>query len=322
MVFNRQKFIKKQKMNKDIDVSVIIVSFNTKKLTQETIESVVKNTKGINYELLVIDNDSKDGSVETLRKLTKKLPLILIENHDNVGFGYANNQGMKKAKGKYILLLNSDTKVESNVLGDMVNWMDKNPSVGISSCALKNADRSFQGTGGYFPNLFRVFAWMFFLEDIPFLSKIIKPYHPMHANSPFYKGEDLFKKEDNRDWVTGAYFLIRKEAFKDVGYFDKDYFMYVEEVDYCFRAKQKGWQVKYLPKWDIIHYGGASGTSEFAILSEYKGIKIFYSKHYPSWQLPILIFILKLGAFLRIILYGLMKGLNAAKVYAKAFSTI
>lgn len=309
-------------MNKDIDISIIIVSFNTKKLTLESIESVVKNTKGINYEFLVIDNNSKDGSVEMLRNLEKKLPLTLIENHENVGFGYANNQGMKKAVGRYFLLLNSDTKVESNVLGDMVAWMDKNSRIGISSCALKNADGSLQGTGGYFPNLFRVFAWMFFLEDIPFLSKIIKPYHPMHPNSPFYKGEDLFEKEDSRDWVTGAYFIIRRETFKDVGFFDKDYFMYMEEVDYCFRAKQKGWEVKYLPKWDIIHYGGASGTSEFAILSEYKGIKIFYSKHYPSWQLPVLIFTLKLGAFFRIILYCLMKGSGVAKIYAKAFATI
>ncbi len=309
-------------MDKNIDISIIIVSFNTKKLTQETIESVVKNTKGINYEFLVIDNDSKDGSVEILRNLAKKLPLTLIENHDNVGFGYANNQGMKKARGRYLLLLNSDTKVESNVLSEMIDWMDKNPEVGISSCALRNADRSLQGTGGYFPNLFRVFSWMFFLEDIPFLSKIIKPYHPMHPNSPFYKGEDFFKKEDDRDWVTGAYFLIREKTFDEVGYFDKDYFMYAEEVDYCFRAKQKNWQVKYLPKWAIIHYGGASGTSEFAILSEYKGVKIFYSKHYPRWQFPILILILKLGAFLRIFLYGLTKGLKAAQIYAKAFTTI
>jgi GT2 family glycosyltransferase len=308
-------------MDKKIDVSIIIVSFNTKKLTRETIESVVRNTKGINYEFLVIDNDSKDGSVEILRELTQKLSMTLIENHDNVGFGYANNQGMKKAKGRYLLLLNSDTKVESNVLGEMVGWMDKNPKVGISSCALRNADRTLQGTGGYFPSLFKVFAWMFFLEDIPFLSKIIKPYHPMHPNSPFYKGEELFKKEDERDWLTGAYFLIRREAFKEVGFFDKDYFMYVEEVDYCFRAKEKGWQIRYLPQWDIIHYGGASGTGEFATLSEYKGIKIFYSKHYPSWQKPILILMLKLGALLRMILFGLTKGPGVAKIYAKAFAT-
>lgn len=300
-------------------LSIIIVSFNTEKLTKECIESVVKYTKGISYEFLVMDNISKDASVEMLRGLSKKLPLTLIENKENIGFGPANNQGMKKAKGRYLLLLNSDTYVKDNTLGEMVKWMDENPKVGISSCALKNKDGSLQGTGGYFPNLFRVFSWMFFIEDIPYLSKLIKPYHPMHPNSPFYKGEEFFKKAQERDWLTGAYLLFRKEVLSDVGYFDKDYFMYVEEVDYAYRAKEKGWQVWFLPKWSIIHYGGASGTSEFATLSEYKSLKVFYKKHYPKWQMPFLRLFLKLGAIFRMIIFGILKGANVFKIYAKAF---
>ncbi len=294
-----------------IDLSIIIVSFNTEKLTRECIESVVKNTKGISYEFLVMDNISKDGSVEMLKGLSQKLPLTLIANKDNIGFGAANNQGMKRAKGRYLLLLNSDTFVKDNTLGEMVFWMDENPKVGISSCALKNKDGSLQGTGGYFPNLFRVFCWMFFLEDIPFLSKLIKPYHPMHPNSPFYKGEEFFKKAQERDWLTGAYLLFRREVLNDVGYFDKDYFMYVEEIDYAYRAKEKGWQVWFLPKWAITHYGGASGTSELATLSEYKSLKVFYKKHYPKWQMPALRLFLKLGSLPRL--------LFNFKIYAKAF---
>ena len=293
------------------DLSIIIVSFNTEKLTRECIESVVKNTEGISYEFLVMDNISKDGSVEMLKGLSQKLPLTLIANKDNIGFGAANNQGMKRAKGRYLLLLNSDTFVKDNVLGEMVKWMDENPKVGISSCALRNKDGSLQGTGGYFPNLFRVFAWMFFIEDIPFISKLVKPYHPMHPNSPFYKGEDFFKKAQERDWVTGAYLLFRREAFDDVGYFDRDYFMYVEEIDYAYRAKEKGWQVWFLPKWNITHYGGASGTSELATLSEYKSLKVFYKKHYPKWQMPALRLFLKLGSLPRL--------LFNFKIYAKAF---
>ena len=293
------------------DLSIIIVSFNTEKLTRECIESVVKNTEGISYEFLVMDNISKDGSVEMLKGLSQKLPLTLIANKDNIGFGAANNQGMKEAKGRYLLLLNSDTFVKDNTLGEMVFWMDENPKVGISSCALRNKDGSLQGTGGYFPNLFRVFAWMFFLEDIPFLSKLIKPYHPMHPNSPFYKGEEFFKKAQERDWLTGAYLLFRREVLNDVGYFDKDYFMYVEEIDYAYRAKEKGWQVWFLPKWAITHYGGASGTSELATLSEYKSLKVFYKKHYPKWQMPALRLFLKLGSLPRL--------LFNFKIYAKAF---
>lgn len=297
-----------------IDLSIIIVSYNTKKLTRECIESVVKFTKGIAYEFLVMDNASRDGSVKMLTKLARKLPLTLVANKENVGFGAGNNQGMKRAKGRYLLLLNSDTVVKDNVLGEMVDWMEKHPQAGIASCALRNADGSLQGTGGYFPTLFKVFAWMFFLEDVPLLAKLIKPYHPMHPKSPFYKGEDFFTQSHQRDWVTGAFFLFRKEVLSDVGLFSQDYFMYVEEVDYCFRAKEESWQVWFLPDWSIIHYGGASGTSELAILSEFRGLKIFFKKYLPAWQMPILRLFLKAGAFLRIFIFG--------KVYAKAFREI
>lgn len=294
-----------------IDLSIIIISFNTEKLTRECIESIVKNTKGILYEFLVIDNASHDGSVKMLKSLSQKLPFTLIENKENIGFGLANNQGMKKATGRYLLLLNSDTFINDNVLGEMVKWMDENPKAGISSCALKNKDGSLQGTGGYFPNLFRVFSWMSFIDDIPYLSNLIKPYHPMHPKSFFYKGEEFFKKPEERDWLTGAFLFLRRQAVSDVGYFDKDYFMYVEEIDYAFRAKQKGWQVWFLPKWSIVHYGGASGTGELAILSEYKSLKLFYKKHYPKWQIFILGLFLRLGSLPRM--------LFNFKTYAKAF---
>lgn len=302
-----------------LDLSIVIINFNTKKLTAECIKSVFKNTKGITFEIIMVDNASSDGSVKAVEKLAGKYPVKIKANKENVGFGQGNNQGMKIAKGRYILLLNTDTILKNNLLFEMVRWMDKNKDVGIVSCALKNVDGSIQGTGGYFPTLLRVFAWMSFLEDIPLLDQIIKPFHPMHGQSFFYKGEGFFKKSAERDWVTGAFFLMRKEVIKDVGYFDKDYFMYTEEVDYCFRAKEKGWKVWYMPKWSIIHYGGASSTREFPILSEYKGVKTFYRKHMPSWQYPVLRFLLKLGAFLRIFILGLLKGPEAAKTYAKAF---
>jgi GT2 family glycosyltransferase len=141
----------------------------------------------------------------------------------------------------------------------------------------------------------------------------------MHSQSPFYKGESMFKKESERDWVTGAFFLVRKEVIQDIGFFDENYFMYTEEVDFAFRAKKKGWKVWYLPKWSITHYGGASSTKEYAILSEYKGVKTFYRKNMPSWQYLPLRLLLKKGAFLRIFIMGILKGPEAAKTYAKAF---
>lgn len=302
------------------DLSVIVVSYNTKKLLKDCLACVVKYTKEINYEIVVVDNASTDGSVETIDNFKSQISdFKIIKNKKNLGFSKANNQGIKKSKGRYVLLLNSDTLIKENVLGEMVSWMDENKKVGIASCALKNKDGSEQGTGGYFPHLFKVFTWMFFLEDIPFIDRIIKPFHPMHSQSPFYKGERHFLTPHQKDWMTGAFFLIRKEVIEKVGLLDEDYFMYVEELDFCYRAKKAGWQVWFLPKWSITHLGGASSTTEFSILSEYKGMKLFYKKHKPSWQMPFLRIFLKGGSFLRIMIFGVIKGKEVAKVYAKAF---
>lgn len=296
-----------------IDLSVIIVSYNTKQLLVDCIKSVIKNTKGINYEIIVIDNASIDGSIKALKGLKVKV----IENEENVGFARANNQGIRLSKGKYILLLNSDTIVRDNVLFHMVRWMDNNTRVGISSCALLNPDESIQGSGGYFPTLPRVFSWMT-IQDIPFVDNLIKPYHPVHRKS-FNTGTDFYITSKELDWVTGAFFLIRRDAIDDIGLIDEDYFMYVEDLDYCYMARKKGWKVYYVADFGIIHIGGASGTSEFAIVSEYKNLQLFYKKHYPSWQLPILRLLLKIGALARITLFGILDGPRSAKIYAKAF---
>lgn len=301
-------------------LSVIVVSFNTKKLLENCLESLTENTRDLDYEIIVIDNASKDGSKKYLSKLSKKNKKVkLIFNSRNLGFGAANNKGLKKSKGEYLLLLNSDTVINDNLLMEMVEWMDNNKQVGIVSCMLRNVDGTIQGTGGYFPTLPKVFTWMTFIDDLPVIDKLIKPFHPMHTQSPFHKGGSEYEKQRELDWVTGAFFLIRKKAIDQIGYFDKDYFMYTEETDLCFRAKKAGWKVVYLPQWHITHLGGASGTSELPILSEYKGVKLFYKKHMPKWQLPILRFLLKIGAFLRIIVFGILKGSSSAKTYAKAF---
>src|SRR3989344_564276 len=233
------------------DLSIIILNYKTKKLTLDCINSVVKNSKGIPLEIIVIDNASNDGSVEALRRSIKRLSsqvgimAKLIVNKENLGFAKANNQGMGIAGGNYILLLNSDTLVHDNVLGEMLEWMRKHPKVGAATCALRNKDGSLQGTGGYFPTLLRVFSWMFFIDDMPFVDFLIKPFHPMHSQSPIYKGTKSYINAQSMDWVTGAFMLLRKEVLKEIGYFDQDYFMYTEEVDLCYRVKRAGWEVWY-----------------------------------------------------------------------------
>ena len=160
-------------MQKKVDLSVITVSHNIKKLLKGCLASIHEKCREGSFEIFVYDQTSTDGTAEMVEK---KFPDVnLLKNRKNIGFGPSNNVAMKKAIGRYILLLNSDTKIiQKNIFDEMVAWMDENPKVGISSCALVNLDGSLQGSGGYFPNLFRVFAWMFFLGLVLKLAHLSK----------------------------------------------------------------------------------------------------------------------------------------------------
>jgi len=307
-------------MSENIDLSVIFVGYNTSKYVEDCISSVLKLTGKIKSEIFFVDNNSPTKDWEIV---SKKFPEVkLIRSDKNTGFAGGNNIALKKAKGKYILLLNLDIKIEEkNIFEEIIDWMNKNPNVGISSCALLNPDGSYQGNGGYFPNLLRVFCWMTFLDDLPFLDLLIKPYHPMHSWS-IYKGSNYFKKQKDQDWVTGAFFLIRNKVIEEIGYLDEEYFAYVEETDFCYKAKKQGWINMYLPKWKITHFGQVSAGSEYALVSEYKNLCLFYKKHMAKWKLPILKLILKIGALLRIVLFGILKGPSVSKIYAKAYKSI
>lgn len=291
-----------------IDVSIISVSYNTKDLLLKCLESIRKYVRGVRYEVIVIDNNSSDGTAEEL----KNIHFQLIENKENRGFGAANNQGINIAKGRYILFLNPDTELREDSISKMISWMDANPRVGISSCALVNPDGSIQPTGGFFPNIGRVFMWSTLIDDIPLASNIFGSYHPKAS---------FYEKERELDWVTGAFFMIRREVLREVGVFDEDFFLYVEEVELCFRAKMEGWNVTYIPKTRVLHRKGASGTTEGMITREFQGLKIFYHKHYGVIERLLLKVFLLYGCLVRIILFVIIKP-SLAKIYARAITKI
>lgn len=284
-----------------MDLSIVVPSFNTKKLTVACVKSILEKTKGVEYEVIVIDNGSTDGSLVALKKIESKR-LVLVENKENLGFSGANNQGIEKSGGRFVLFLNSDTVIHDNVLKEMVGWMEKHPKVGIATCGLKNKDGSVQETGGYFPTLLRAAKWMLNIG----------------VGAQFHPKRGFYRKEQELDWVTGAFMLVRREVVEKVSW-DEDYFMYTEDVDYCFLAKKHGWKVVYLPQWQITHFGGASGTREKTVLREYEGVKIFYGKHYSKWQYLVLRILLKIGALGRMLVLGILKGRTEFEIYAKAF---
>lgn len=311
-----------------MDLSVIVVSYNTKALLKDCLKSVENQTRGISFEVFVVDNASTDGSVEMVKRLFPKVKVL--ENRENLGFAAGNNRALHESSGRFLLLLNSDTKLIENSLEKMVSFMEKNKKIGISSCQLINPDGLIQASGGFFPNFFRIFTWMFFLDDLPFVSSLIKPFHPhtpsfyLAKTSFVYLKQKWFEEDHSQDWVTGAFFLMRKEVFKKIGELDEKFFMYAEEMEFCYRAKKAGFEVNYTPRTKIIHLGGGSGGSENAIFGEFMGLKYFFNKHYPRWQGPLLRLLLKLGALIRLLIFGIMgeAALSKRKAYEKVLKQI
>lgn len=289
------------------DLSIIILSYNTRELTSACIESLYKHTRAVDFEVLVVDNASEDGSQAELKQLAKRHKnMQLMLSDKNLGFVKGNNKAMKRARGKYILLLNSDTELKSPVLPQILEWMNSHPKSGIATCELKNPDGTSQGSGGAFPTIANVFAWMFFLDDLPILGKLINSYHPKVRQSG---------KAQKVDWITGAFFMIRKEVISKIGYLNEDFFMYVEDMEYCYRVRKAGWEVWYLPQVSIIHFGGASSIREYPIIMEMKNLLLFFKNYRPAWEYSIYRFLFKVGCILRIVVFR-------GPIYVKAFQQI
>lgn len=220
-----------------MDVSIIFVNYKTKDLTINAIKSVVEKTQGIDFEIFVVDNNSQDGSIEAIEK---KFPQInIIKNTANTGFGAANNIAIKRAKGKYILCLNTDTLLINNAIKIMYDFMEKEDSKNIAVCGgtLYNENSNYIMSYANFPNLFNSlsFSW------------ILKRLFPMIRN----KKEPTNIKEV--DFITGADIFFRKSILDKVGLFDETFFMYAEEVDLCKRIKNEGYSIKIIPQAKIIH---------------------------------------------------------------------
>lgn len=292
-----------------MDISVIIVNWNTKKLLNNCLASIYKFTEGIKLEVIVVDNGSEDSSVQMVEKKFPKTKLIL--NKDNLGFTKANNQGIKIAKGEYILLLNSDTYLVENSLKKLIDHAKSLKNLGALGPQLLNEDRSNQQSVGFFPHLPQVFWWMSFVDDLP-LGTMLKPYHIDH---------DAFYQIDHEvDWVTGAAILVPRRVVEEIGGLDEEIFMYGEEVDWCWRLKCADFKVFYSPATKIVHIGrGSSGKiSQNAIVGEFKGLIYFYKKHKGFLALQILHILLKIGALARLVIFPFFGKFKVAKFYAEA----
>jgi GT2 family glycosyltransferase len=224
------------------DLSIIIVSYNTRDLTLRCINSLKDDRFTFKKEVIVVDNGSTDGSYEELKKLGKGIKLI--RNKANLGYAKANNQGIELASGNYILLLNSDTVVKKKACEEMVRFAKKTPDAGVIGCSLINSDGSIQASCYRFPTLLLALK-QYWLGESGLLDKFApKGNNPVEV-----------------DIVVGAAFLITPAAIKRVGFLDERYFMFYEDFDYCRRLKRAGLKVYYLPSAGVVHSHGASGKN-------------------------------------------------------------
>lgn len=283
-----------------VDLSIIVLNYNTSLLLERCLSSIEKSEKNsFTYETIVVDNASKDGSPEMVKK---KFPWVkLIENPGNYGFTKGNNVGLKEAKGRYFLLLNSDTEVLPETFLKMIKFMDENKDVGLSTCRVELADgRLDPACHRGFPTPWASLTYMAGLEKLFPKSKIFGQYHQTF--------KDL-NKPHQIDAPTGAFSLVRREATEQVGHLDESYFMYGEDLDWAYRIKKSGWQIWYYPETKVTHFKKQSGRSKEYMQEEkeeikkirkmttkhfYDTMKTFYRKHYADkypWIVNTLVFL-------------------------------
>lgn len=261
-----------------MDLSILIVNYNTRELTLDALRSVYRSQTKYTFEVILIDNHSTDGSVEAIKE---EFPQVkIIENQENVGFAKANNQGIRRAAGRYILLLNSDTIIQPDTLEIMLRFMDQHPNIGASGCKVVLPDGSLdKACRRGFPTPSASFYYAFGLAKL-------FPHVPKFNQ---YQLSYLDPDDDYPvDCLVGAFMLVRREVIDHVGMLDEDFFMYGEDVDWCYRIKKAGWEIYYYPKTSIIHYKGAGKKrkSRKVVYEFHRAMILFHRKHYQksySW---------------------------------------
>lgn len=254
-------------------LSVIVVSWNVVNLLRVSLETLKKDLGDLDAEVFVIDNDSADGSAEMVR--TEHPWVRLIANDSNRGFAAANNQALKLARGEFIFLLNPDTEIKPGAVAGLIRFLEENPKAGIVAPQLLNSDGSIQRSCRAFP------TFLGMVYELLGLSKMF-PNHPIFGS---YKMLD-FEHDELRqvDQPEGACLMLRREVIDEVGSLDEGFFMLFEEVDWCYRIKQAGWQIWFDPTYQVVHHYGQSIKQVKArmILSSHRGLYRFWNKHYAN----------------------------------------
>jgi GT2 family glycosyltransferase len=274
-------------MNEEKDMSIVLVCWNNKSYLEPCLVSLYEGQLQCNFDVVVVDNGSTDGSQSMLRE---KYPQVaIIQNDHNVGLALASNQGVEATRGKYVLLLNNDTIVNGLSLDALVAFLDSHPDAGAVGGKLLNPDGSFQGGYADFSSLKEEFLISTGLGD-----KLWEGY-PSHLDTNEIKVVG---------WLSSACLLLRRATLDQVGLLDERFFIYGDEADLQYRIKQAGWKVYYLPSVTTIHYGGRSMNRWRRRRLVYRGKMLFYRKNYGPYKTSMLRLMLGVLSLAKLIVWA------------------
>ncbi len=259
-----------------IDLSIVIVSWNTRDVLLSAVESILREVKGVSYEVLVADNDSKDGSADAVEAEFPEVEVIRIPR--NLGFAGGNNVALRRAQGRYVALLNSDTITHAGAFERMVRYMDEHPEVGGCGPQLLNPDGTKQNCFHNFPSLTTE------LVNLSLLKILFPRKYPSKRRT--------YAEPIEVDAVLGACMMVRREAIEKVGLMDEGYFLFLEETDWCARIREAGWKIIHVPDARITHLSGESSKKKAPAqtwIEYYRSLYRFFGKNRGSGQKAIVV---------------------------------
>jgi GT2 family glycosyltransferase len=291
-------------------LSIVTLNYKTPQLTIACVDSVyrqfTKEFESDKLEHLIVDNFSNDDSVVKIEKTLKERAyknVKLIKNSENAGFGRGCNFGVTHAEGEFVLFLNSDTQVENREFISMMDFLATHPECAILGGKMVNADGSPQLSAAKFYTFIYILLMLLGFERLGFMK-----------HSP--------KNIQQVDWVSGGCMMVNKKIFEKIGGFDKHIFMYMEDMELCFRAKQKGYTTYFYPSTKVIHAAQGSSNRTFAIVNIYHGILYFYWKYMPHWQFFLIQWLLRIKAYFLIVIGKLTGNTYLSSTYEKALAAI
>jgi GT2 family glycosyltransferase len=280
-------------MPSHVKLSIVIVSHNSEQFVKNCCSSLYSQKTSFPFEVILVDNDSNDRTVQIVRE---QFPHTTIISRTNTGFAAGNNAGIRHATGELVLLLNPDTILHDGSMETLVAHFSGHPRIGALGPKIFNADGTVQRTGVSFPALWNAVVEIFFLDIIFPSSKIFGRHRKLYVDPD---------TTHEAEYLQGSCLMLRRDVFEEIGLLDENFFIYFEETDLCYRLKQKGWRVVYDPAASIVHYGG-SGVGFYGkdrLIEFHRSYLIFLTKHYTVPSVSVFRVVLFLRSFVRVMIF-------------------